>query len=465
MHQLNLKDIQTEALRLLTCSQEIVTELLESDLISEEETNQKQTLAGDFLEEQRKLLINEHQKTKQMEMVVAVVGTMKAGKSTTINAIVGQEVLPNRSLPMTALPTLVSHKAAQKSPLLTLNHKQPLITLSQEINAQIKQLPADANRAFIDSPDGKMLVNEINQHGQLNIKTEYYGQDEIFVFLKKINDLMRLAREINIAPPYDEYSSMDHLPRIEVEFFHLKNKQGDNLGRLSILDTPGPNEFGQSDALKNVFRQQLKQASAVLLAMDYTQLNSEADGGVRQEVDKIKQMLGERLFILVNKFDNANKNTMDKDETKQYVANTLMNKDVSPDRVYPVSSWWGFLANQALNTLSEGQLLSIDEPWVKDFGEEALGRRWQHKLDDSEEISAAAEELWKDSNFNEPLEKVITEAHTKAAYDSLNSALHKLENILNELNKGVNGRKTVLKYRYITDALNYSRITARSRKP
>ncbi|HBV0140261.1 TPA: antirestriction protein [Escherichia coli] len=30
-------------------------------------------------------------------MVLAVVGTMKAGKSTTINAIVGQEILPNRA--------------------------------------------------------------------------------------------------------------------------------------------------------------------------------------------------------------------------------------------------------------------------------------------------------------------------------------------------------------------------------
>ncbi len=51
------------------------------------------------------MLNNELRKISRLEMVLAIVGTMKAGKSTTINAIVGTEVLPNRNRPMTALPT------------------------------------------------------------------------------------------------------------------------------------------------------------------------------------------------------------------------------------------------------------------------------------------------------------------------------------------------------------------------
>ncbi|MBE8181862.1 dynamin family protein, partial [Leptospira borgpetersenii serovar Ballum] len=49
------------------------------------------------LEAQQEMLQAELRKTTQQEMVVAIVGTMKAGKSTTINAIVGKEVLPNRN--------------------------------------------------------------------------------------------------------------------------------------------------------------------------------------------------------------------------------------------------------------------------------------------------------------------------------------------------------------------------------
>ena len=58
-------------------------------------------------------------------MVLAVVGTMKAGKSTTINAIVGREILPNRNRPMTALPTLIEHAPGQKNPFCTLKHASP----------------------------------------------------------------------------------------------------------------------------------------------------------------------------------------------------------------------------------------------------------------------------------------------------------------------------------------------------
>src|SRR5699024_8193293 len=45
------------------------------------------------VETQLSMLNNELLKITRLEMVLAIVGTMKAGKSTTINAIVGTEVL------------------------------------------------------------------------------------------------------------------------------------------------------------------------------------------------------------------------------------------------------------------------------------------------------------------------------------------------------------------------------------
>ncbi len=68
--------------------------------------------------ERHAMLNNELRKISRLEMVLAIVGTMKAGKSTTINAIVGTEVLPNRNRPMTALPTLIRHTPGQKEPVL-----------------------------------------------------------------------------------------------------------------------------------------------------------------------------------------------------------------------------------------------------------------------------------------------------------------------------------------------------------
>lgn len=72
--------------------------------------------------ERHAMLNNELRKISRLEMVLAIVGTMKAGKSTTINAIVGTEVLPNRNRPMTALPTLIRHTPGQKEPVLHFSH-------------------------------------------------------------------------------------------------------------------------------------------------------------------------------------------------------------------------------------------------------------------------------------------------------------------------------------------------------
>ncbi len=81
------------------------------------------------------MLNNELRKISRLEMVLAIVGTMKAGKSTTINAIVGTEVLPNRNRPMTALPTLIRHTPGQKEPVLHFSHVAPIDCLIQNYNS------------------------------------------------------------------------------------------------------------------------------------------------------------------------------------------------------------------------------------------------------------------------------------------------------------------------------------------
>ena len=64
---------------------------------------------------------------------------------------------------------------------------------------------------------------------KLKFRNKYHGQDEIFEFLKILNDLMRMAKDLDIEPPYEEFQDVDELPRIEVEFFHLKHLEPQEL--------------------------------------------------------------------------------------------------------------------------------------------------------------------------------------------------------------------------------------------
>ncbi|EFA1035076.1 dGTPase, partial [Escherichia coli] len=154
-------------------------------------------------------------KTARREMVLAVVGTMKAGKSTTINAIVGKEILPNRNRPMTSVPTLIRHVPGKTEPLLHLEHIQPvcnlLITLKEKIATSEGQQVA---QTLQQTGDTRELLDILADDSWL--KNEYHGEEEIFTGLESLNDLVRLAAAMGSEFPFDEYAEVQKLPVIDV---------------------------------------------------------------------------------------------------------------------------------------------------------------------------------------------------------------------------------------------------------
>ncbi|HGD7926052.1 TPA: clamp-binding protein CrfC, partial [Escherichia coli] len=67
--------------------------------------------------------------------------------------------------------------------------------------------------------------------------------------------------------------------------------------------------------------------------------------------------------------------------------------------------------------------------WVEDFAHAALGRRWRHDdLADLEHIRHAADQLWEDSLFAQPIQALLHAAYANASLYALRSAAHKLLN-------------------------------------
>ncbi len=249
----------------------------------------------------KEILNNEIKKLENFDVVLAVVGTMKAGKSTTINAIVGREILPNRNRPMTALPTLICHNPEKIVPSIKINP-----TVLNEFLRKLK-----SKLSLITNTDGihqdmLNLIDFIKKNGQF--KSYYESEEDIFNFLYQLNDLVRLSKIIEeldtsdevIKFPFDEYKNFENLPMIEVAFKLDSNFK--TQGRFMLLDTAGPNEAGQ-DELKEALAQQLERSSAVMIVLDYTQLNSDAEKDVKEQIDKIPTVQKSRLFALVNKFN------------------------------------------------------------------------------------------------------------------------------------------------------------------
>lgn len=446
MNKNSIELLRDEAIRLIDVEINLIRRMLQSPtLLTKSNESKSQTMDAESAQKSIEMLEGEKSKLADLELVLAVVGTMKAGKSTTINAIVGTEVLPNRNRPMTALPTLIRHTPGQVEPLLRFAHGKPIEQLLKELHRALKSSKnkEQRSRCAQESEDISRLIDLIE--GEVPFQTIYKGAKEIFEFLRSLNDLVRLSSDMGVVFPFDQYTQIGELPVIEVEFAHLR-ESGQSTGRLTLLDTPGPNESGQPH-LKKMLREQLEKASAVLAVLDYTQLKSDADAQVRQELMDLAKVTESRLYALVNKFDQRDRNGDDRHATQTFVADKLLEGNIDQTNVFPVSSRWAYLANRARHELHLYRVLPPhrENAWVGDFGEEAFGRRWESCIKDPVEVEKGAEFLWKDSLFTDPLEKVIRAAHDRAALFALESAAAKLLDTVEKIGSLLSVRHAALK--------------------
>lgn len=444
MHADNLEILRKEAVRLIQLESLLLSKIAATPgLVSEAGSTEQQTLDTAILKRSLEVLKGEKTKLDTMDMVVAVVGTMKAGKSTTINAIVGAEVLPNRNAPMTAIPTLIRHSPGMKEPKLLFHNNEPINNLCEIINKTLSNDPGLTDRIVQEAPELEGALAFVTRGTK--VSQEYSGQSGIFEFLKSINDLVRICRVLELDFPFSDYDEMHELPVIEVEFAALSDKEA-ALGRLTLLDTPGPNEAGQKH-LKVVLRDQLRKASAVIAVLNYNQLKSQDDQDLQDEINAVTTLAKGRVYAFVNRFDEKRRNDPDEDSIKTMVKRRFDN-DIPVDSIFAVSAYRAFISELAQKSLKKhGRLPDPDLPenaWVEEFGQTCLGIDWEDKLDDIDTVSRAAVVFWEKSGFGGPLERVIHTAHQNAAYYALDSAASKLLNLSERISNFINSRDTAL---------------------
>lgn len=372
------------------------------------------------------------QRIESLEVVLTVVGTMKAGKSTCINAIVGREILPNRNRPMTSIPTLVRHKEGRERPVLHFTNTFPIQRLIGKLSTALKKISVIRTAAIESDKDLAELATKIRR--RFTLKECYRGETEIFSFLKSINDLVRLAEVFNIEFPFEAFTELQSFPLIEVEFANIA--QSDVLahkGSFALLDTPGFNEAGQSLALRKIVNEQLQQANAVLAVVDYTQLKSEAEAELIEELRKIADTTQGRTFALINKFDSKGAHSDNAAETIEYVSHILLDGILAKDRIFPVSGNQALLAQRARTEMQRTQNLNWTEGktpnWRDDFGKLAFGPRYARYMSDTYAIHQAIDDLWSTSMFDKPLKEIVQYSQVSALKFAAESTLGQLQNI------------------------------------
>jgi len=389
---------------------------------------------------------------EELELRMAIVAPMKAGKSTIVNGIIGQELLPSRNAAMTTIPTEIIFNPQLNEPVLTLSEENMAIFAATSKVLQQKIQLLEHNGQLKDHearyPHLVELIQVIKNTVELPLKSETTGREEIIEVLAILNDIVRLCSIL--VPSTDPLAKLTEAPSIATPFWRShKNQQAEQLGNLVIVDTPGPNEAEENLRLTAVVTNELRKSSIVLIVLDFTQLNNKAAEDVKKQVQPVIELLGkDSLYVLVNKVDQRRKGDMTPEEVKDFVfADLELSNTSETNKVFEVSAIQAFCATKFLLELQQHPDVELQEmKTAPALAQEALGARWETKFQRAtkEELQEEAEFLWEDSGFAPFLEQAINALMTSAAPRCIMSALHLSRNRMLTLRDDLNLRSNAI---------------------
>ncbi|MTJ06524.1 MULTISPECIES: dynamin family protein [unclassified Anabaena] len=417
----NVQDLQSDVIDLL---EQI------SLLMNRASTALSSDVASQKYAEFEQQVKQEVEKVKNLELRMAIVAPMKAGKSTITNAIIGQDILPSRNSAMTTLPTEIIFDAGLQEPILTLSRE--IVTVFQEtllaLRKQINEMGLEkAQEKLAQYPHLQIMPKLIQKALVESVPHKSEGRKNIALTLTSLNDIVRLCSII--CPSVDPLQSLTEVPRIRTPFWLSQtNQQSETLGKLVIVDTPGPNEAGENLRLQAVVAEQLRKSSMVLIVLDFTQLKNEAAEKVKKDVERVIDLRGkESLYVLINKVDQRRDGDMKPEQVQQFVAAEFGIGNVGDiNRVFEISARRAFTSANFLMELQQRPDVEVSKlETSSSLAQEVFGIDWEEDLKEAavEELIKKAEKLWKKSGFDPFLNGAINALMAEAAPRCIESAL------------------------------------------
>lgn len=163
----------------------------------------------------------ERRKVENLELRMAIAAPMNAGKSTIINAIIGQELLPSCATAMTTLPTEIVFKANLTEPILKLSPR--ILSAFQEAFLALKQkIDEQGINEFLkqtaEYPHLADLLRRIHSMADFPVSAEISGCREVNRILTELNHIIRLCSILGLSEDPLQSLTDNDIPRIETPF-------------------------------------------------------------------------------------------------------------------------------------------------------------------------------------------------------------------------------------------------------
>ena len=301
--------------------------------------------AEDISKEVTKLRDNTYQ--------IAFVATFSAGKSTLINAMLGNDILPSMAKPTTGRLTFINDREG-------------------DVNAQVEVSKKGNQRMIVlsyrDPQDLQKYLNKYLRNGWIG-KAEVYSEEKSLQFdspvdlvksafypVSETNDIHGNQARLTLNKGYSSFSLTD-LSQVELGSFinndavkelkiyapvkHLTKQI--RLEGIQFVDTPGTNSARHADHKRITF-DFIDKANALVYVMDFTHCFTESDALLLEEIRRQRQYnprFCDKLFFAVNKIDQDDGNSGSLQDVIASIHNTL-NSDygfnLPEDRVIGVAA-------------------------------------------------------------------------------------------------------------------------------
>lgn len=252
------------------------------------------------------------------DLQIAIVGTIKAGKSTFINALFEENIASTDVTPETASLTKFRYYTKNKLEVKFYNKAE-----WDELWESVKKSEKENK--------GKVFKEEFESSGAENIKNDYIGASD------KIEEVSNIEELKNKVKEYTSKNSKIHYFVKELKVY-LNN---DNMHKnVTIVDTPGLDDV--VDYRSKITRDYIKRANAVIVCVDSSRLQGEEYTTITQVFENIGDDFY-KVMILGTQIDNKNnpKEAWEKqiEEWKKYLRDNYKDADLLKNNIIGVSSY------------------------------------------------------------------------------------------------------------------------------
>lgn len=252
------------------------------------------------------------------DLQIAIVGTIKAGKSTFINALFEENIASTDVTPETASLTKFRYSTKNKLEVKFYNKAE-----WDELWESVKKSE--------EKTKTKIFRDEFESSGAENIKNDYIGASDKIEEVSNIEELKNKVKEYTSKNSKIHYFVKELIVYLNNENIH-KN--------VTIVDTPGLDDV--VDYRSKITKDYIKRANAIIVCVDSSSLRNDE----YVTITKVFENIGDdfyKVMILGTQIDNKNnpKEAWEKqiEEWKKYLRDNYKNEDLLKNNIIGVSSY------------------------------------------------------------------------------------------------------------------------------